>query len=358
MIGFMGTFVPLAITLVAAQVIAAGLGPAVYLAIESTVPISGEITAVTGPNDVADLLDATQISAQAAADLNAMFAQTFSPPVVYVATYDGSTEDPADALDRFEASQTVFGFTTPETRADAGLVAIAGWIAATPWRQWSVKAHLQTDEAGILTSGKPAGLAALEIPAVTLHWHSADAQPQAAAAAGLYSAYPMVERPTGLHFALRGITLPTVTNAQRVFARSNHAVVLQVLGAGVSSQTLQMDQTLQYSGDSMSAVYSLSYTLIRSVAALQQLVVRKSTAGEVLFATQVGAGEVRAALLAPLSALATAGYYVPGLIAGEPAPDGYSLDVTPSGSELRAAVVARLGQEATAIPFSLTGEVV
>ena len=357
MIGFMGTYIsPLTISLIAAAIIAQGLGSMVYLAPEGTVEIDDAFTVVTTPEEVADLLAATQISAQAAADLTSALGQNPAPAQIFIATYD-APETVDDAMDIAVATGQPIGFIALESRATADLTAIAGWLAASQWRLWRYKAHLQTDEADILTSGKPSALAALEIPAVTLHWN-ADAATQAAAAAGLFSAWPLVERPAGLHVYLLGVAAPTITSAQRVFAKANDAVVLQILAAGASSQRLIMDQTNQYSGDGLSGVYSLAYTLIRNIASLESMVDRLASVPELLRADLQGAAKVRGYLVQGTAPLASAGHYVPGQINGEDAPDGYRVDAVPSGNTIRASVYCLLGQEATAVPLSITGEVV
>lgn len=358
MIGFMGTFIsPLTISLIAAAVIAQGLGYCVYLAPEATAPITDAFTVVTSVEDVADLLAATQISAQAAADLTAMFGQNPAPARVYIATYD-DPETVDDAMDIAVASEEPIGLIAIESRATADIAAICGWLAASQYRLWRYKAHLQTDDADILTSGFPVALASTEIPAVTLHWHSSDAASQGPAAAGLFSAWPLVDRPAGLHVYLRGIPAPTITNAQRVFAKSNNAVVLQILGAGASSQTLIMDQTKQASGDGMSGVYTLSYTLIRALASLESMIDRKASIPELLRADLSGAIEVAGYLVRGVDPLATVGHYVPGEIGGEAAPKGYTVGAVPSGDLIRGSVYCLLGQEAAGVPLSITGEVV
>lgn len=358
---FIGSFIGLSVSLIPAAVTAAGLGAPLYVCIESSTPISGDITSVASATDVATLLAATKISAQAAADLTAMFAQDDTPALVYVATYDtGATEDPTDALDRAEAAELDFGPIAQESRSNTNNELVGAWVAASAWRLWSHPVVLQSSEAGLITSGKPAGLADCEISACIMHYHGTDAQPQAAAHCGVIGGFALAQSPMAFQKRLLGVTLPSLTSAQRAFAIANDVCTLIPLGAGASASQRLIQQTHTYSGDSGTSVITLMYTVRRLVAALQAVVERHAISGVPLFATAIGAGEVRSACTGVLAELAGTDppHFTAGTASdGEALPDGWRVTTSISGSEITASVTLLLGQEATRINLSLTGEV-
>jgi hypothetical protein len=357
---FIGSFISLSVSLIPATVASAGLGDPLYVAIEAATPISGELTTVASATDVATLLAATKISAQAAVDLTAMFAQDHAPSLVYVATYDSATEDPTDALNRAEAAETDFGPFTQESRSDTNNELVGAWVAASVWRLWSHPAVLQSALAGLIASGKPAGLADCEISACIMHYHNTAAQPQAAAHCGEIGGFAFAESPMALQKRLLTVTLPTLTSAERAFAIANDVCTLIGLGAGASASQRMIQQTHMYSGDSGTSVLTLMYTVRRLVAALQSVVERHAISGVPLFATSIGAGEVRSAIATVLAELAGTDppHFTSGTASdGDALPDGWRVETSILGSEITATVTLLLGQEATAINLSLIGEV-
>jgi hypothetical protein len=358
---FIGSFIGLQVSLIPATVAASGLGAPLYVAIESTTPISGDITSVANATDVATLLAATQISAQAATDLTAMFAQDDAPALVYVATYDaGSAETPDDALDRAEAAELDFGPIAQESRSDTNNELLGAWVAASAWRLWSHPLVLQSATAGLIASGKPAGLADCEISACFMHYHGTSGQPQAAAHCGEIGGFAFAQSPMAIQKRILGVTLPSLTSAQRAFAIANDVCTLNAIGAGASASQRIIQQTRTYSGDSGTSVLTLMYVVRRCVAALQSVVQRHAISGVPLFATAIGSGEVRSAVATVLAELAGTEppHFTSGTASdGEALPDGWRVETTVLGSEITATVTLLLGQEATRINLSLTGEV-
>lgn len=358
---FIGSFISLTVSLIPAAVTATGLGAPLYVAIESSTPISGDLTSVSSASDVAVLLAATKISAQAAADLTAMFAQDTPPDLVYVATYDtGSAEDPTDALDRAEAAETDFGPIAQESRSNTNNELVAAWVAASVWRLWAHPVVLQSSESGLITSGKPSGLNDCEISACFLHYHGTDAQPQAAAHAGIIGGFALASSPLAIQKRILTVTLPSLTSAQRAYAVANDVCTLAPLGMGASASQRLIQQTRTYSGDSGTSVLTMMYTVRRLVAALQAVVERHAISGKPLYATAIGAGEVRSACAGVLASLAATDppHFTSGTASdGDALPDGWRVETSITGSEITATVTLLLGQEATQINLSLTGEV-
>lgn len=357
---FIGSFISLSVSLIPATVASSGLGAPLYVCIEAATPISGDLTSVASATDVATLLAATKISAQAAADLTAMFAQDDTPDLVYVANYNSSTEDPADALDRAELAETDFGPIAQESRSDTNNELIGAWLSASVWRLWSHPFCAQSSLAGLIASGKPAALADCEISACFMHYHGTDAQPQAAAHAGVIGGFAFADSPMAIQKRLLTITLPSLTSAQRAFAIANDVCTLNALGAGASASQRLIQQTRSYSGDSGTSVLTLMYVVRRLVAALQSVVERHAISGVPLFATAIGEGEVRSAIAPILAELAGTEppHFTSGTTSdGDALPDGWRVETSVLGSEITATVTLLLGQEATAINLSLIGEV-
>lgn len=359
---FLSNFINLAVSLAVATPTPQGLRALAYLCIEDSSPISGDITSVSSVTDVTTLVDANQISAQAAADLTAALGQNSSPPLIYVATYDtGTAETPDDALDRLEAAETPFGPIAQESRTDADNSSVGTWVNATDDRRWRHFAVLQTSSADIVTSGKPAGLSTCESESCLMVAHDTDAEPGAAALAGVMSGHRMTVGPLPLHTQVRGVALTSYTSAQKAFAKANDACVILAAGTGASASTLLMDQTETYGGYQAAAIFSLVYLVLRIDATLGDFVVNKAKRSEILRADAAGANEIKGVLTGPLAAMAATSpsHFTPGSVGTPPndeaLPDGYSVAVSPSGTELLAQIIARFGPEATAIAVDLDG---
>ena len=356
--------ISITVSLIAAAAVPVGLRPPLYVAQETATPISGDLTVVTSATDVADLLAASQISAQAAVDLAAPFLQARPPAQVYVATYDhdaGSPETPDDALDRALLAGTRFCPIAQESRADADNEAVANWTLAYPYRYMPIA---QTDDAGILTSGKPSGLADCELGWSVLGWHSADAQPLAAAIAGLVGGANLADRGTkssaklAMHSYVRGVTLPTLTNAELVFAKANDAATLTAVAEGASSTERIIEQVRTYGGESFTTVVSMMYAIDLCEAALIALVSRYAALGEPILTGPSGEAAVQGALVGALAPMAANGHFRVGTDAnGLSLPKGFRVVVTSVGTTISAAVTMLFANEAEAITLALTGEV-
>ncbi len=357
---YVDNFINLSVSLSVATPIPQGLGPAVYVAIEAATPIPNQITQVTSLTDVANLLAGTQISAQAADDLNAMFAQNNPPTSIFVASYI-PPETPDAALDRMVSAQNFFGVIAQESRADADNANLGTWVNATTDRRWRRMLVLQTSNADIITSGKPAALSACEFETCLMVAHNDDTEPAAAALAGVLAGHRMTVKPLPLHVQVRSVALTTYTDPQLAFAKGNDACVAIQGGSGASASVFIIDQTRTYGGFEAAAVMSLVYASNRLIAALGDLVVSKAQRQEILRADAAGANEVKGTIDVPLAALANTSpsHFTPGSVGTPPdeipLPLGFSTTVTPSGTELLAQSILRFGPEATAIGLTLDG---
>lgn len=358
-------YLSISASLTAAAVARLGLRPPLYIAQETATPISGDLTSVASVTDVADLLTASQISAQAAEDLEAYFLQDRPPAIVYVATYDhdaGTPETPDDALDRAEVAGTVFGVISQEGRTDANLAAVANWCLARPYRYAAV---LQSDDSGLLTSGKPSGLADCELPYVWV-CYSADGEPTATGFAGVIGGANLATPGTKLTAKLamasyvQGVAPPVVTNAQRAFAIANDASILQQAGAGVLSGATKriQAQKLTYGSASGTSVISHLFLIDNVEAALASVVDAAATQGEPILTDTGGLGRVKQAVDAALDVMFRAGHFRVGTDAnGVPLVNGFRSAVTATGSIIAVAVTVLYALEATAINVTINGEV-
>lgn len=358
-------YLSISASLTAAAVARLGLRAPLYIAQETATPISNDLTSVASATDVADLLAASQISAQAAEDLAAYFLQARPPSIVYVATYDhdaGSPETPDDALDRAEVAGTVFGVISQESRLDADLEAVANWCLARPYRYAAV---LQSDDAGLLTSGKPAGLADCELPYVWV-CYSADGEPTATGFAGVLGGANLATQGTKLTAKLamasyvQGAALPVITNAQRAFALANDVSLLQQAGAGVLSGATKriQAQKLTYGGASGTSVVSHLYLIDNVEAAMAAAVDASATLGEPILTDTGGLGRVKQYVDAALDVMFRAGHFRVGTDAnGVPLASGFRSVVTATGSVISVAVTVLYALEATANNVTINGEV-
>ena len=157
-----------------------------------------------------------------------------------------------------------------------------------------------------------------------------------------------------------GVTLPSLTSAQRAFAIANDVCTLNAIGAGASASQRIIQQTRTYSGDSGTSVLTLMYVVRRCVAALQAVVQRHAISGVPLFATAIGAGEAGAAVSAVLAELSGTepSHFTSGTAAnGQAFPDGWRVETSILGSEITVSAVTLQGQETTRINLGLIGEV-
>lgn len=336
----------------------------VYIATAYTATLPGGITIVTGLEDIESLLIAAQIDAQAAADLTAAFAQSAPPDQIYVATYDSGSEDPTDALDAMVSAGNAFGVIAQESRTDTDNALVGAWLDASVDRRWRMVAVLQTESSDIVTSGKPSALSDCEVVSVIMCAHSKSEEPMAAAVAGAIAGHRMTVKPLPLHIQIQGVELPEYTSAEIAFAQANDACVLVPAGTGASASIRLLDQTRTYAGYEAAAVFTLIYLAARCIVALSDMAANKAARYDILRADAAGATEVRGVLDVPCAALAATSpsHFTAGSIgsgADEVAlPDGYSVEVSPSGTELSAQIITRFGPEATGIGLDLEGLIV
>lgn len=348
--------------LIPAPTIAAGLGPAVYLATEAASTISGGVTSVSGVDDVATLLAGTQITAQAAADLNAMFGQSRVPATIWIATYDDATEDPSDAMDVFVASGNVDrGVITTEARADADLDALGTWHG-TGNRRFSWALVVQSGNSDLITSGQPAAIDGLQNLGTRVLYHNTAAQPLGPAVAGHLSAYPLINGPVAGEIQVLGVNLPSLTSAELTFLKANYGATLLPLDAGASASQRIVRGVSGYDGSSWTASVSLLYTIGRCSDAIKDLYERRAIQSDPLKANAAGVAQVEGVLGAVLDSLFEVGHFDAGASGTPPnqvfLPKGYNISTTISGDDLLVYITVRIGQEVDTITLDTTGEVV
>jgi hypothetical protein len=362
MLTLVNSIVRIVVNLIAPPVVQQGLGPALYVAYEGATPISGDLTSVSSAEDIATLLAATQITAQAATDLGAAIQN--GAPIVYVATYDhdaGSPETPDDALDRANAAID-FCLIAQESRSNADNETVGTWLNASSLRRWTHIACLQSGEAGLLTSGRPSALEDCELPTVQIEYHGTATEPQAAAVLGRMAAQALTVSPLARRLRILGVALTTITSSQLAFAKANGAGVLLPVGDGSAASDRQIDQTLMYDGSQGAPVYSIVYSVRRMLSEVKALLSARGISGVPIRADRTGAASVDTALNAALAPMARVGHFLPGRAGTAPndraLPNGYDVVTTPSGTELLSRVTQLYGPEATAIAITDDGIVV
>ena len=356
---YMDRFLILSVSLVPRVVTSSGLPPPAYLSIAAATPIAGGFTTVDGPVAVATLLTATKITAQGAVDLTAMFAGSRRPATIWVASYDDATQTPATAAGVLEAEQVSFGLINTESRVSADLAALAAWADADEVRQWSHPLIVQSAEAGLLTSGQPAALAALQLSTVRVHYHSDSTQPQAAREAGYVSGFPLVRGPVAGRLRQSG-TLPVVTVPEAAFARANFAVLLEAEGYGASAAQRLLGMTSAYSGAGWTGAVTIVYAVQRMSAALLGVVSRYAVLGTPLFASPDGSGVAGIAASAELASMFEAGHFQPGTAGLAPnevaLPQGFQVLPSRVGTQILLDVTLLIGVEAVTLRLSVRGE--
>lgn len=333
--------------------------PAIVLSTNPT-SISG---GTAGATEIAALLASNDISAQAADDLTAMISQSPAAPTIYLAGYDVATETPDDALDLLVANDIDFGGVTCEERTDAALVAIGQWFA-TGGRAFLGAPFGQSDEATLLTSGKPAALEDFEVSSAILGYHDTDAEPLAAALCGKICALNMLESPDGgvaLQQNVAGVALnsTTLTSAQLNFALANSVVSLLPRTSGAGATARDVRGTLTYGDVGASGVFTAIFAVKRLRAAVVAMLGAHAVSGRPLRANADGRGEVKDRLTQALAPMADVRHFTPGEMSdGRFLSRGFVVDVTSTGSVITAAVTILVGPEATAITLPVTVETV
>jgi len=354
---FLDNFLSVTVSLIGAVNPATGLGAPLYLAIKDSGDLDGT-TSYSSAADVAAALAGNDISAQAAVDLTAMFAQSSPPSIVYVATYTVATpETPSDALDKAVAAVLPFGVIVQESRTDTDNSLVGTWMST---RTWNYVAVLQSATAGLITSGKPSTLSAAEVESVVMLYGTAT-EPLAAGFAGLISGTSMLNQPLAMHARVKGVALTALTNAEHTLALANGVGVLEPLVRGSGSTERIISGTLTYGDQGFSGVATLVYLVSRITSAIQALVLAKAIKVEPIFATQNGEAEVEAAIVPILAELAAAGHFTPGQAGTAPnetyLPEGWGISMSSPGSTVVAAVTVLIGQEVTTISVPITAEV-
>lgn len=282
------------------------------------------------------------------------------PGRVYAATYDPSAsptpETPADAIQAALNAGWTGAVIMDNLHTDAVSEAIASWIAADSQRQAQYLYIAQSDEAGLLTSGKPAGLADCQIYNVRMCYHSDDDEPMAGALAGITAGYAVQGGPIGARSVLRSVASDSanVTSAELAFLLDNDASAALEYGRTLS-QVLSVGESA-YDGSGWSGAVSLAYTCRRVREALASLWLRQAGLSRAIKADLTGRALAAGAVGAVLTELAQAGHYTPT----EALPDGYSYSTRISGSGGSAQIVVdvtvQLGLEARSISVPVIGQ--
>lgn len=360
-----GFLTPITGRVVREPVTTQGIGPAIYLAIKAASSAAGDIETVTSADDVATLLSGTKISAQAAADLTVMFSQSVArPPQVYVVIYDPSAsptpETLATAMAYWEAAGIArFGVVTCETRTDADLAVLGTWRAADG-RSLRYRAWVQCDTADLLTPTKPAGLANYAVLGGMLFYHSADAQPLAAAAAAAEAGFSLINGPMGTQFQIDGVALPTITQAQIVQLNTNDGLTLTQHDVGATQNQRVIRGIKDYSGADAKASLTVSYATRLMYEAVSAWTSTTAALGGDITTDAPGRADLESRLVATLDPLFVSGHLTAGtLSAGTPSalslPRGHQVVVTAAGTVLIATVTLLIGGQVYTISLDTTG---
>jgi len=353
-VNILETIVSLNVSLIPAQTVVSTIGELLVMLPKGAGAV-GAFTVSTAA-DVATLLTATSITADGAAALNTALTQNRVNRPIRVITYASAAVDAA--------------FTLLDAQTwDVGVIAIRGindvagdltdindHIVANPYRYAYV---VESPNGGLLSSGQPAALAALQSNQVYVVSVAAATSGKANGVAfgAVLSGTQLIGvdgGPAGTRIQLNDVDVRTLTSTQLANLTGNFAGAVLQLDRGNLSNERMMHGTKMYGGTGLTPVFSMLYT-VRSVrAGIRDLILRKGILGRPILATIGGIAEVENAISARLDLMNAADHFV----INEIYPKGYSVRGSVVGDEMTVAVYVRLAQEVAKFVFNLTGEVV
>lgn len=298
------------IALLPAVVVTSGLGAICVLTPAGATPISGGFTSVTSLADVATLLADTKITASGAAQLNACFGQHYDAGTVYVATYDDSTGDPADAADIVEAQSVDIGYLVPSAVVDADLAALGAWLSADSARTWRYAVIAESRNAALLTASFPSALEDCQVDSFTLIYGASTV-----GTAGKYAANLCgrgLVRPQGSEIQLKSADLPGETAAELEYVLLNDCMALRAMDNGNAVGERMIRGIKNASGNDAKVVWSLMYMRKLLAAAFKAYFLSKGITGDPMSKGAVGQAEATAVAGGPLASMAANGHFEPG----------------------------------------------
>ena len=283
-----------------------------YIATDATLDGTNVVT-YSSVAEVAAALAATQISAQAAADLTDMMSQTRNRiSRVKVATWDlaGGIDTLADALDDAIAEDSDFFYITCEVRAPANLIVLMADVETKAASGNKFLLVMQDNDADWLTAGLPAAWATAAGKEWSAHiYHDIDTEPAAACwLANRASFDPDEESPPWNAPVYNVAALTTgVTQAQKAFIRSNESNVGLPFG---TAYTFYVDPGQNCNGRSVSQLVTNAWYEVRIREALADLIAGLSDEGQKLEVSVTGQQQVLGALNGVFGRGVKAGHFV------------------------------------------------
>jgi len=287
-------------------------------------PLDGVNTEVlyTSATQVATSLAALEISALTAVMLTNGLGQNARAAGVLAAAYDtGAAETPVTAIERTISNGWNPGVFALSSRVVATQSLVSAWIAADTLRKSQYLHVVQSSEAGLLTTGKPAALSDCEIFNTKMLYHDDDTVGLDGAFMGFLAGINLSQGPAASTLTLTGTDAAVVTTAETNFLLANDGATLLSKDHGAAASLNQIVGMDAYDGSDWSASVTLVYAGRQVRAALLDLRQTLSLTGRPLKAGNTGIALAEAAANGPLAQMAAAGHFEPQ----ETAPDGYTL---------------------------------
>lgn len=352
----MGQSVVISVSLIAAVQTSIGLGELAVFVIQGAVA-GGNVFSVSSVADVDALLAATNITADGADALEVALGQSPRNVSIRVVTYS-TTGLPA-----------AFALMEAQTAWDIGVIVIRGvndvaedisetaaWIAANPYKYLIV---FESPNAGLITSGKPAGLAALERDEVAMMRVAAatSGTSQGAGAGSVWAAKPLVGAaggPCPARIRVANVDALGLTSTQASFLTDNDAMTVEQLDAGTSATERLVLGTLTYGGNGLTPVVSCIYAVKQIRAYIANFILSKAATSTAILNTPQGQAEVVSVVDQALAGMAAAGHFVTSKLY----PLGYSVATSVVGDDIAVVVTLQLPQEIKTFSFQVVGVIV
>jgi hypothetical protein len=336
-----------------------GFGNLLVVGPDGATPLNPKYTTVASAADAAALLTAGNIDADTNRQLQAAYSQGLNPGTIVVATYPNG-EGPADAIGRVEAAGIPYGIVTLGNAGDTAVQALGTWNA-TGANRWLHPIVVESSNAGLLTSGKPAALDDCELETARMLL-SASNLGMAGAFAGRVTALGWLLGPVAAEQRLLGVSLPAITSAEFAFANANDVGVLLPLDVGSGASERVVRGVDGYGGVSWKAATTVGYAVKRVRDAMVSLFARKAIQGRPLEANSVGVSEVEGTIGAVLMDMYNADHFTPGPVGVAPQevslPEGFRIDTVIASPNLAVTLTLRVAQEVNIVTINFEGEVV
>lgn len=352
----MGQSVVISVSLTAAIQTSIGLGELCVMVIAGAAP-GGNVFSVTSVADVDALLLATNITADGAAALEVALAQSPRNVAIRVVTYATTAFAAAFALLQ---AQTAWDIGVIAIRGvndvTADITAIGAFVAANPYKYLVV---MESPNADLLTSGKPAALDDLERDEVAMMRvvAASSGTSQGAGAGSVWAAKPLVGAaggPCPARIRVANVDALGLTSTQAGFLLANDAMGVEQLDAGTSSTERLVLGTKTYNGNGLTPVVSMIYAVKQIRAFIANFILSKASSATVILNTPQGQAEVVSVVDQALSAMVAAGHFVQSVAL----PLGYSVATSVVNDDIAVVVTLQLPQEIQTFSFVVDGEII